>query len=1263
MSGNKRLGRWLLYILCLTPAVVMLGYYWFAYIPSQHEYFMNLRFRSIAMIGDHLQTKVDRLASSFNYAMGLDGEGAQSRYIAALVPDLTYPAVGCGPLKPGKIEFGNSDTLCFYPDKGNPAEALISRLFTALTQDELFDDVLVADSTGRVLYQRSGSSPRIVSLSELLKTTPSPKPPAGEAAGIDADAVRTVRLDDSEFALLVQPARIIQGQTLQICGLVRSSRLAQEVRHVPPQYLLLLFMPLLIVFLSSPLLKILLVTRTGRLGFHDMTLLALFTVIAAAVVTLLLVSGRQYSLEDERATKQLNEFATALNKQILYDLARVRCALGQFDDVMAKGKGQVRDLENLAGAVSCGKSTDGLDPFDFMFWANADGCQVAKWTTANTNTRRVNQTTQDSFKNVVAGRLWSLENAPSQQFTVQTLLSETTSRLIVVMAMPSRAAFGAPCLGHSEESKIVSAALVAQLHSLSLPLVPPGAGFAVFEPDGRVLFHSRSERNLHENLFEEIRSPESFRSAVAMRAELSEPAYYRGRKFLFHVQPVKGVAEIPWSIAVFQELEPRQAMVGRVWGDTLMLFGLLLGLIGVEWLVVIAVLRVVRGLSWRRQVDFFLARLWPGAARKPIFRRLAWELGIMTLVSLALVIYGSEDAYRSAGWMLPFQVDIRGSIDAYRSVWLVPFCVLVPVAAMFLVAWRLRKPEPASATLLSACERQTPYFICLSLCLVLLGVVPTLGFWNACQAHEVRQEMMLWQQNLVRSMQTRRSQVRANIESSRALSPEAKEYFLPKAQQDSERDERNYVTHFWGTRIGTAAVAKDTPCQWDAMRGSRLAVTCASSSGPPLKIESTLPSIAIGVHPFWGGLALALLGIAYAWNCLAFGRLFLLSFRYSPLPLLNDLPSDETRQNHLLVLGLPLARKDRAVRRWLGYTPPRVNLYNAHFSKGWFAKTTALLKRELTAAQVPVMQIAAVGATAQAVSPSPPVPWVHISNLDAKLSEAADRQVAADLIEELVMMEIGETPVRLIVTSAVDPVFHFDSVLSDERKKIYEHPLPEPELQRLARLLHNFRKVQAPLPEPTPPAWAVSPEGEIVYQECRAQLPLLEIGAEVVGSAPPGRPRDVLLDMVGERALALYKLYWSSCTRSEKLLLIQLAQTGFVNPLCLGTLEDLIRKGLVLPDRRPCIMNETFRQFLEKVEGPDTVAQWESEAGESSWPIIRNIVVVLIVLGLAVVGVTQYQMMQTATAVLTGIITMLAGFSRLFGYLTGRRADASAATS
>jgi len=119
---------------------------------------------------------------------------------------------------------------------------------------------------------------------------------------------------------------------------------------------------------------------------------------------------------------------------------------------------------------------------------------------------------------------------------------------------------------------------------------------------------------------------------------------------------------------------------------------------------------------------------------------------------------------------------------------------------------------------------------------------------------------------------------------------------------------------------------------------------------------------------------------------------------------------------------------------------------------------------------------------------------------------------------------------------------------------------------------------------------------------------------------------------------------------------VQLAQTGLVNPLCLDTLQAVARKGLVLPGPRPRLLNQTFLRFVLTVEPPDTVAEWENDGGESSWPVIRNIVILLLAGGFAVVALTQREAMQTVIAAITGVGTVMAGLYKLVGFIGGRKA-------
>ena len=213
MGGKKRIGRWLLYSICLAPAILMLSYYFLGYVPAQREYFMNLRFRALAVVGDQFRSKIENLASSLDYATKPGRPATKAdrpeEYISALVPELNLIHCVPGKAHEPSVEFGKPEnTVLFDSGKECTAQASLSQILSGFSRDELFDDVVIAERGGRVIYQRSTSSPRIVSLSDLMKAVPDPKAILREGSGIDADAVRSVRLDDSDYVLLLQPVRI-----------------------------------------------------------------------------------------------------------------------------------------------------------------------------------------------------------------------------------------------------------------------------------------------------------------------------------------------------------------------------------------------------------------------------------------------------------------------------------------------------------------------------------------------------------------------------------------------------------------------------------------------------------------------------------------------------------------------------------------------------------------------------------------------------------------------------------------------------------------------------------------------------------------------------------------------------------------------------------------------------------------------------------------------------------------------------------------------
>src|SRR5262249_119507 len=121
-----------------------------------------------------------------------------------------------------------------------------------------------------------------------------------------------------------------------------------------------------------------------------------------------------------------------------------------------------------------------------------------------------------------------------------------------------------------------------------------------------------------------------------------------------------------------------------------------------------------------------------------------------------------------------------------------------------------------------------------------------------------------------------------------------------------------------------------------------------------------------------------------------------------------------------------------------------------------------------------------------------------------------------------------------------------------------------------------------------PENWHATAERELAPYE-----PLADISRDLKKAWPDKTPvtvDDPAGTIEGE-ARAFYELLWASCTRSEKLVLVQLAQEGFVNPKSRDVVRLLVAKGLI-EGPAPTIFNYTFRDFLCSIERDHVVHEW-----------------------------------------------------------------------
>jgi hypothetical protein len=289
--------------------------------------------------------------------------------------------------------------------------------------------------------------------------------------------------------------------------------------------------------------------------------------------------------------------------------------------------------------------------------------------------------------------------------------------------------------------------------------------------------------------------------------------------------------------------------------------------------------------------------------------------------------------------------------------------------------------------------------------------------------------------------------------------------------------------------------------------------------------------------------------------------------------------------------------------------------------------------------------------------------WIHVSNLETQLVGVESRKQVLQLMEKLLERGPTQPPRVVAVTSSVDPVAHFEEIFRDEREGTYEDFIPEVELSRSSLLLSRFRRCYVRIqPKQTNPWRNYEPTKwrKVLAWEVAGYEPLSQIEEEVERAFPGAGSvsLDDLAHAITTRALAVYQLLWTSCTRREKLALIQLAQEGFVTCQSSDMFAALAAKGLITDGRPPAVFNYTFRAFLRNIERSHVVQEWERMDGNGLWVVVGRLTAGTLVAGAVFFLLTQDYSVESLLPIVSGtgvfgVPLVRSLFARVTGKVTG----------
>jgi hypothetical protein len=1296
------------YVIAALLAAVAMAWYFFVFVPSKLDYFVGLRFRTLAVASGHVASKVDNLARAFGSVPNSpppreDGScvpqtdeqrAERARYVALVLPEVRLQSAAGGP------QFVACDV------SGSVAWSDVA-IQAAEASRRDFDDLLIADGDGDVVWQREMSTPRIGNLSELLgvpddegswwsiswrerATVPAKK----NVENLRSSAVlKVVNLGGTSSLLLVQAVALtdrsitLSGDPavktadraqLYVAGLVSRAGLQQQARRIPAAWVVLIALPIMLLFLAIPFVKLATLTINERYRFSDVVLVILSTVAASGLGAMIPFVSAPPSAPD--AT--LERLATAVNESLKNETAEVL----KLADVILANRPQIEaqlhpcdalgsGLQTAPNSATSGKQECGLweaigaavpsEParsmavdLDVVIWFDEIGNQIRKWTTKRQVTGRTSHRPFDHYRAASTNQLWTMVGGgSSRRFMIDPLRAPTTAELGVVFVTP------APEIEGEEKSFF---ALNVRPQSVVDPIVPPGYGFAIIAPTGKVLFHSDEGLSLQENFFEEVGDPREVRERARANRVVHWSGDYHGRPHRFRLQPMQAFRDSPWFIITFHEVGPvlsREILqqTGAVRFGGLNLFLLVVVALGFAG---------YSRLKHRRARDLMQTLL----AETPTATGRVWVLLVLLVIEVVAI-------------SLTYGVTAGRRLDTVYATF-----VAIPVAALFVVLlarrWReqgvvrsggkrVEQPNGQSDAPVGRWDwRKLASHAELGILALLIGALPAIAFARIVHvAQETRgtEELLEAAQRQWTARQARMQERINGPNYTQALRNRLTKEFGAAEYAASGR--YTYLNVLSSLNVVEDA-AGDPPGRYDGQYLVRRLldsnVFSSRDEAVDAKVQREIASHVLRVEPGASagtgdtvdgrsaqlsgiGVSLGLFILAASLSGVYWVRRRLQSHGAAAAApsLESTIAKAREREPHtrshaakgpviVLLIGPARTGKDDEVRRVVQAATGAPPIERIKLLDDKDTVDAAYLEKAVATVASTIHERARCVGAAQTF-------WIHVSNLETQLVDVASRARILKVLDRLVHGNGGQRRC-LVVTSSVDPIEHFEEIFQEERKGIYVNPVPEVALNRSVLILSYFRRCYMPISshhdrlrrcrDAWDSWWRYDPKQwkDTLAAEVNGYLPLEHVRdeLELTWAHRKEVPFDELLRTIRARASAYYELLWTSCTRSEKLVLIQLAQEGFVTTQSADVVAPLIAKGIIVERPTPAIFNRTFRDFLVGIERNDVIQRWERGEGHGLWLVSGRLIGSSLIAGVLFFLLTQDVSVQSLLPVISG---------------------------
>jgi hypothetical protein len=1137
-----------------------------------------------------------------------------------------------------------------------PAAAALANTFTQKLRLGAFDTLVLATPAGQVVYAvgRRAAEMQATSVAAVL-----PVPSGRERPDFNrfAETIseQRVQIAGVEYRMFAQPccrsdapevqAGSARSTGFMVIGLTETEAMRVASWAISPVLVLSGVALVMAALVGWPFLKCALMGAQQRITRRDVISLGTSSLFGLALATILLLSVAAYARLTADVTAQLADLAGDISREFETEIRRasnqMRAMTDRLRDESCVSLRAVRDartrIDRLADPcwaitgpwsrkVDLPDVTDGYDHFKGFSLVDADGFQRVKAAGVAASQRQVLVVERDYFQQAVTQRgLWRIDGTCPDGCVLESHWSWTTGQPQVVLARSTGIA------------ALPVATLAIPMRSVIEPVLPPGFEFAIVDQEGKVQFHSDTQRNVHENLFLETDRNPRLQSLIFAHSEGALSTSYWGRPYRAFVKPTV----IPgWSIVTLHDKQLTRPLVLE-WTTAALSMQ---ALYTVGW--ILAMLLVIwRGGSW----------LWPDPRRRP------WYGSIAMVCMLALGVWAVVAA-------------------RYEPITIALVGVAVPIA-VWLVTYLLLATRPPGVDEVKAwSEMCRDYRFAGALLLVVSAMVPAASFFAL--SHDLHVEAHTKQLQIALAQAVDRMEPCSDTDARKPGFPQLVRYDKVFYKSDPEctsssitlqqRDNplRDFIhekvedllPYYTSASIALRELmhyhAGDGTWSSDRREPGRLSVIVKAREPKfHLSLGSPLPAF-FGVRalqknaPVWMTMiALALLpGVGLA----GFGIVSYLLRRVALADVVeparpNEKVDTKVGQHVLLLHDAPAEKADRLADAYVLPLTPIVS--SSHTSAAWRRAR-------------------------ESVSEVAPIQRVAIPDVDDRPEDVGLMRRRLALIEEL-MGEPDQTVILLSKQDAAvlieraraaskwdaDPergpkmLTRFTVVEQRKSKQAEDGP---PVVSTPASWWRDLKRVVAALCAELLKRWrSLGTEhnwrDDLIASECNSHPALGRICAALRGTpafTDASLTRDQILEEFEDRAAPFYRRIWGACDSDERVVLEHVARHGLATAASRRIVRRLLARGLLRKDPALRLMNQSFARFVLEAERTREVAVLEQQAEPSVWDRVRVPLAVAAVLAVAFLVATQREAFDATLSMAVGVSAAVPTLVKLTNLLT-----------